>query len=281
MSSLSLSPAARAFDAVAERFDERYGAWLSVSAQRRAVRASLVRAFPPRARVLEIGGGTGEDAVWLTEHGREVLLTDVSPSMVRIAETKLRPYGAPQPIVVGAEGLAALADARDSARQPLLDGAFTNFAALNCVHELAPVAAGLARLVRPGGKILLVIFGVCSPGEWLVQLVRRDVRAAFRRMSRGDVSARLGGQHFLVRYHRGADVDRAFAPWFAPVGRRGIGIFVPPSAAEPWISGHRRLLSTLEKLDRVVAGPLSFFGDHVLYELERTAVSSRPAGVNA
>jgi len=273
MASLSLSPAARAFDAVAERFDERYGAWLSVAAQRRAVRASLIEAFPPHARVLEIGGGTGEDAVWLTEHGREVLLTDVSPSMVRIAESKLRPYGAPRPIVVGAEGLAALADDRDIAGAPALDGAFTNFAALNCVQDLEPVAQGLSRLVRPGGKVLLVIFGVCSPGEWVVQLLRRDLRAAFRRMSRGDVSARLGGQHFLVRYHRGADIDRAFAPWFSPVARRGIGVFVPPSAAEPWISGHRRLLSALERLDHIVSGPLSFLGDHVLYECERKSVN--------
>ena len=32
-----LSPAAAAFDAIAPAFDERYGAWESVAAQRRAV----------------------------------------------------------------------------------------------------------------------------------------------------------------------------------------------------------------------------------------------------
>lgn len=271
MPTASLSPAAQAFDAVAERFDERYGAWQSVAAQRRAVRASLLRAFPVGARVLEIGGGTGEDAVWLTEQDREVLLTDVSPTMVRIAGAKLRPHGAPQPVVVAAEQLGVLADARTASGMPPLDGAFTNFAALNCVSDLSPVAEGLARLVRPGGRILLVIFGVCSPGEWLVQLMRRDARAAFRRMNRGDVSARLGGQHFVVRYHRGADIDRAFARWFVPVSRRGIGIFVPPSAAEPAISGHPRLLSWLERLDQLVSRPLAMLGDHVLYQLERRA----------
>ena len=35
----SLSPAAEAFDAIAEAFDDRFGSWLSVAAQRRAVRA--------------------------------------------------------------------------------------------------------------------------------------------------------------------------------------------------------------------------------------------------
>src|SRR6185503_14599440 len=99
MSTTSLPPAARAFDAVAERFDERYGAWLSVAAQRRAVRAELERAFPPGAHVIEVGGGTGEDARWLSERGRTVLLTDVSPTMVCIAEEKLRPLDAPTPRV--------------------------------------------------------------------------------------------------------------------------------------------------------------------------------------
>ena len=271
MQSASLSPAARAFDAVADRFDERYGAWLSVAAQRRAVRALLLRAFAAGSRVLEIGGGTGEDAVWLTEHGREVLLTDASPTMVRIAAHKLRKFDGPEPIAVAAEELASLADARDAAHLPALDGAFSNFAALNCVSDLIPVARGLSRLVRPGGQLCLVIFGTTVPGEWIVQLGRGSVRNAVRRASRGDVPARIGGQEFVVRYHRATDIWRAFDPWFKPVARRGVGVFVPPSAAEPEVSRHPRLVSSLERLDRLVSRPLAMFGDHVLYQLERVA----------
>jgi hypothetical protein len=83
------------------------------------------------------------------------------------------------------------------------------------------------------------------------------------------VHARLGGREFTVRYHRAADVVRAFAPWFRLVARRGIGIFVPPSAAEPAISKFPRLLAALEHMDRVVSRPLAALGDHVLYQLER------------
>src|SRR5215468_9567592 len=92
-----LSPAAEAFEAIAESFDDRYGSWLSVAAQRRAVRAELLAAFPSGAHVLEVGGGTGEDASWLTRQGCTVLLTDPSPTMVRIAASKLAPLGAPAP----------------------------------------------------------------------------------------------------------------------------------------------------------------------------------------
>ena len=52
-----LRPAAFAFDAIAPVFDSRFGDWRSVAAQRRAVRAALLRAFPRRGHILELGGG--------------------------------------------------------------------------------------------------------------------------------------------------------------------------------------------------------------------------------
>ena len=264
---MSLPPAAAAFDAVAERFDARYGGWRSVAAQRRAVRAALIDAFAPGARILEIGGGTGEDAEWLASQGREVLLTDASPAMVRLATEKLRGLGLPAPVMSAAEYL----DTSLGESAGPFDGAFSNFAALNCVTDLAVVGRGLATLVRPAGRVLLVVFGTCPPGEWLVELLRGRARSAFRRMSRGDVPARLGGNEFVVRYHRQRDLVRALAPHFRLVGRRGIGVFVPPSAAEPWISAHPRLLRVLERLDQRFARTLAPFGDHVLYEFERSS----------
>ena len=263
-----MPPAAEAFDAVAEQFDERFGAWASVAAQRRAVRAQLLRAFPLGARVLEIGGGTGEDALWLMRRGRDVQVTDPSPAMVRIAAAKLRTYGSPPPVVAAAEELQTIGDGTARSAPPY-DGAFSNFAALNCVADLGAVGRALADLVRPGGQVLLVLFGTCAPGEWAVQLLRGDRRAAVRRRARGDVPARLGGREFVVRYHRRRDLALAMSPWFQLVERRAIGIFVPPSAAEPWISRHPRLLALAEAADRLLARRLAPLGDHVAYMFER------------
>jgi hypothetical protein len=86
----------------------------------------------------------------------------------------------------------------------------------------------------------------------------------------------LSGRRFPVRYHRQQDIVRALQPWFRIVRRRGIGVFVPPSAAEPWISRHPRALRVLERLDRVVADVLAPLGDHVLYQFERTMIAAPP-----
>lgn len=268
--SAALSPAALAFDAAAEGFDSRFGGWASVAAQRRAVRRALLEAFPPGARVLEVGGGTGEDALWLARRHRHVLLTDASPAMVRVAAAKLAGTSA-RAAVSPAEALEAL-------DEPPFDGAFSNFAALNCAASLEPVARGLARCVRPGGAVLLVLFGPLPPGEVVVEALRGRFGACLRRRARGPVAARLGGRAFAVRYHRPREVARAMRPWFRPVRRRGIGVFVPPSAAEPWITRHPRLLAGLEALDRCVSRPLALLGDHVLYHFVRSDAPAPEGG---
>ena len=271
-----LPAAALAFDAIADGFDGRFGPWLSVAAQRRAVRTALTEAFPVGSRLFEIGGGTGEDALWLAERGREVLLTDASPAMVRVATTKFGGRPGARAEVAPAEDLEAFAARWELMGEAAFDGAYSNFAALNCVSDLAPFARGLARLLRPGAPALLVIFGGFCPGEMLVEGLRGRPRNMFRRLARDDVPARLSGRAFTVRYHRAADIARAMSPWFEPTGRKGVGVFVPPSAAEPWISRHPNLLGALEAADRVLSRPLAVLGDHILYRFVRTQADPRP-----
>ena len=269
MTGTQLRPAALAFDGIASQFDSRFGQWQSVAAQRRAVHRVLIAAWPAGGRILEVGGGTGEDALWLAHQGFRVTLTDVSPRMVALANAKLRPLGS-KAECLAAEGMEDFADRYFAQGGEQFDGVLSNFAPLNCVEDLAPVGRALARLVRPGGSALLVIFGIASPGEILVESLRGRPHQALRRFHRGAVSAHVGDRHFTVTYHRGAALRQAMQPWFALTARCGIGIFVPPSAAEPWISRHPHLLALLENLDRLAARPLAALGDHILYHFTRT-----------
>jgi SAM-dependent methyltransferase len=266
---LPMRSAAEAFDAIAPVFDQRFGAWLSVAAQRRAVRAALLREFPKRGHILELGGGTGEDAAFLAEAGYQVLLTDPSPTMVALAKTKLSPFGAQAQIASG-EDLKNFAVRHLSAGGELFDGVFSNFAPLNCVLDLRSVARGLAQLLKPGAAAMLVLFGTCCPGEMLTELLHKRPAQALRRFNRDPLLARLAKQQFPIVYHRRANVISAFAPWFELEKSLGIGVTVPPSAAEPWISHQPRLLSAMETLDRMLSRPLAFLGDHVLYQFRRT-----------
>jgi ubiquinone/menaquinone biosynthesis C-methylase UbiE len=264
--SAALAPAAVAFDAIAEDFDARFRAWRSVDAQRAAVRRELLEAFPSGSSLIEVGGGTGEDALWLARQGRNVLMTDASPAMVAAASSKS--LGRVETATAAAEHFGELADRLSD--RPLFDGAYSVFAGLNCVSDLSGFARGVARLLRPGAPLLLVLFGTCCPGEMVVETLRARPRNALRRFRRADVPARLARREFTVRYHRKTDLERMLGPSFRLESRSGVGVFVPPSAAEPWISNHPRLLATLASLDRLFSRALAPFGDHVLYRFVRT-----------
>lgn len=260
---------ALAFDAIAPEFDARFGEWRSVAAQRRAVRTALLRSFPRAGYVLELGGGTGLDAAFLGVRGFEVLLTDPSPTMVQIARSKLLPLGS-KAAILAAEDLEEFGERHLSEGGRLFDGAFSNFAPLNCVPNLDGVARGLARILKPGSPALLIIFGTFCLGEIVTEVLRGRPKQALRRFRRSDVQARLGKHEFAVTYHHRAGLMRAFAPWFVLEKQLGIGVTVPPSAAEPWISRHPRLLWNMERLDRALSSPFARFADHVLYQFRRT-----------
>jgi len=121
-----------------------------------------------------------------------------------------------------------------------------------------------------------VLFGTVCPAEMLVEALRGRRRNIFRRFAKGDAPARLGGKQFAVRYHRAAELRSAMRPWFDYRSRQAIGLLVPPSAAEPWISRHPHVLSALEWADRPLSRPFAMFGDHVLYRFERTGAPARP-----
>ena len=269
---LPMRPAVAAFDAIAPIFDERFGAWLSVAAQRRAVRAALLQEFPRGGHILELGGGTGEDASFLAGAGYDVLLTDPSPTMVGLANAKLSLFGARAEVATGEE-LEDFATRHLSGGGEQFDGAFSNFAPLNCVVDLKPVARGLARLLKPGAPAMLVIFGTLCPGEMLTEVLHKRPSQALRRFKRGPFSARIAKREFPIVYHRRAALMQALEPWFVLEKRLGIGVTVPPSAAEPWISQQPRLLHAMEVTDRVLSRPLAILADHVLYQFRRTPVS--------
>jgi SAM-dependent methyltransferase len=103
------------------------------------------------------------------------------------------------------------------------DGAISNFGALNCVEDLAPVARALGSLVRPGGHLAICTMGRFCAWETLYYGVRFNFKKAFRR---------LPGQADAVRYPTVRQLRADFAADFNLLYWTGIGMLVPPSYVE-------------------------------------------------
>ena len=259
--------AARAFDQIAERYDEIFTDSVIGRAQRNATWRELRQEFRAGDRVLEINCGTGEDALMLARAGVSVDACDASPRMIEVAEQrKCGQNGAPVRFqVLTIEELGRLDGS--------YDGAFSNFGGLNCVQDPGTVARDLAKLVRRNGRVVLCLAGRFCAWELAWYGCQGDFRRASRRWrgaSEGNVS---GDCSVPVFYPKQREIVAAFAPQFRLVRRRGIGVAVPPSYASGSVFGTAGFVGVAESCDNALGSiPLvRAAADHALYVFERTA----------
>ncbi|MEJ2735769.1 MAG: methyltransferase domain-containing protein [Anaerolineae bacterium] len=79
---------AQAFDQAAGTYDELYQRNSIMAWMRAESLETLQTRFAPGSHLLEIGCGTGEEALALSRLGYQVLATDVSPKMIETAHAK-------------------------------------------------------------------------------------------------------------------------------------------------------------------------------------------------
>jgi SAM-dependent methyltransferase len=265
---------AHPFDAVASRYDatftsRRLGRWLRAAVWRR-----LERVFRPGDRILELGCGTGEDALWLARRGCRVTATDASGAMLAVAQRKAEAAGLGGLVCFRQLDLRRLPEVlADAAGRPAVpyDGALSNFGALNCLADRRPLAARLAEWIRPGGRVALVVMGPCCPWEIAWYLAHGQPRAATRRFRSGDRAALGAGPGVRVWYPSPRRLRAELGPYFRPLGTAAVGCLLPPAGlahlADRWPRAFERL-ANLER--RYCAGPgWSWLSDHYLATFER------------
>jgi ubiquinone/menaquinone biosynthesis C-methylase UbiE len=163
------------FGRIAESYDETRG---GEDRGRRFAR-ELHRMLDPGRVVLEVGVGTGLIAMGLAELGHRVFGVDISEAMARRAGQRIGPR-----VVVGDGRRLPVADES-------LDQAFSVWV-LHVVGDPAAVLREVARILRPGGRYLVVPAGSTEePADRIGRAISRMWRAADPDRRRIDDEARL------------------------------------------------------------------------------------------
>ena len=263
------------FNAPADDYDReftstRLGRWLREPVWRR-----LDSGFGPGDTVLELGCGTGADAVWLAGRGVRVVATDVAPAMLELARRKVMEAGVTASVafrVVDINNLPAWTPALT------FDGLLSNFGALNCVSDCRSLARTAAGWVRPGGRVVLVVMGPFCPWEMVWHLLHGDIRTALRRLRSGGTAHIGAGASVPVWYPSPQRLRSQFAPFFRHVETVGLGVLLPPTylqhVVERWPTFFKRL-AALEGSWRS-RFPWTLLNDHYLMVLERRGNRPEP-----
>jgi len=247
------------FDELAGDYDSSF----THSACGRNLRARVweraTRLFVGRERILELGCGTGEDAVHLARAGHHVVATDASTEMISVARLKAAAAGVASRIdfrVLPIESLDQLGcDVR-------FDAVFSNFGAINCVADIPRMARTLGKFLLPGAPLLFIVMGRHVPWEWAWYLARGDRARAFRRLDRNGVAWR----GLTVRYPTPRELARELAPTFTTRRHAALGFALPPSYAAGWLDRAPRSLAVLSVIERAFARVTAGLADHFLIE---------------
>jgi ubiquinone/menaquinone biosynthesis C-methylase UbiE len=257
-----------AFDSVAADYDGPRGNNDLIRDMRSEMWRWLDATFAPGSRLIDLGCGTGLDAVRLAHLGHEITATDWSPQMVqRTGDRALEEHVSDRvrAIALGAHELQGLEPGGT------YDGAYSNLGPLNCVPDLAHVAGECARLLKPNGALVFTVIGRICPWE-IAHYARRARWARVKvRFARNVVPVGMNKRTIWTRYYGPREFYRAFERDFSLVHVRGLCVFSPP----PYLTWLRerfpRWHDWLWQLDRRVAGwPLiRGMGDHFLIVMQK------------
>jgi SAM-dependent methyltransferase len=267
-----------AFSLYASSYDVEHDANPIARWTRRRNLALLKAAFPAGSRILEIGCGTGAEAIHLARSGVTVVATDAAPGMIAVLRAKLGKGGHAQdvrgmiePLVLPAGQLSSLAGGDPRGQ---FDGAYSSFGPLNCEPNLGAVVDDLTQLVRPGGRVVISLLTRYCLWETVWYLVRGDVRRAFRRWG-GQAQATVRDSWQDVRipvyYWSTRAVRRLTVRQFRVERQMALPWLLPPQylgAAARRFPGAFRALA---RIDRALASRWPFYaiGDHYLVVLVR------------
>jgi SAM-dependent methyltransferase len=252
-----------AFDSVAPTYDGPRGNNALIQDMRREMWRWLDESFAPDSYLLDIGCGTGLDAVRMAQRGHQVLATDWSPRMVERTLGRAAALRVSDRVRTAAIGAHELERIEGSA---IFDGGYSNLGPLNCLPDLTPVSRECSRLLKPRGRLVFTVIGRWCPWEIGYYASRADWTRLGVRFGRRMIPVRMNGHTVWTRYWTPKELYRAFAGEFMLVNYRALCLFAPPPYMTWLRDRHYAWFERLWRWDRRVGGwpLLRNLGDHFL-----------------
>jgi SAM-dependent methyltransferase len=228
---------------------------------RQVVQRRLEALFGRGDHVLDLGCGTGGDALVLAARGVRVTALDPSPAAIAHARGKAEGLG-----LDASRCRFEVAQAADAAAMGgPFGGAYASVGALDQA-DLRAIGTALAAVLRPHAPVLLAL-----PGPWpLPAVLRRALTGVGRR--RREWGSRVGGPPGPATCPTVREAERGLGSAFVWSDVRALGVLLPVAEDGRWASDHPQAFGILAAAEGAVRRwpMLRHLGDHVLLEGRRS-----------
>ncbi|OOG56923.1 SAM-dependent methyltransferase [Rhodanobacter sp. C03] len=266
MDQVQLLDTQRAFDSVAADYDGPRGNNELIQRMRVTLWDTVHSAVSAGGRLLDLGCGTGIDALEFARRGFHVVASDWSPQMVERTQARVAAAGLQSRVTAVHLGVQQLEELEGE-----FDAIYSNFGPLNCAPDLGAVAAECARLLRPGGSLVFSVMGRICPWELGHYALRGRFKRAGVRAARGATAVGMNRHTIWTYYYLPREFYRAFAEHFSLQSYRALSLFLPPPYLVDYYRRRRNWCERLGRLDDRMGGLplLRDMGDHFLIVMRR------------
>ncbi len=259
-----------AFDSASEEYDYTISHNYINSWIRKRSISELCRIAKTSDVLLEIGCGTGSEAIQISEQVRGIVATDISEKMLDLLKKKIKAKRLDRKILAARVRASEISAVKELLPERRVRVAYSFNGALNCEPDILEVPGQLSKVVQEDGYFLCSIRNTLSLSEALSHsLVLQFDKMATRKNQPTMVS--VGGMDIPSCYYSPTRFAHLFHPHFRVRKMIGLPAFLPPAYLSDYYlrTGKARLI--LEKLEFVLGGrfPFNRLGDQTLFVFQR------------
>jgi ubiquinone/menaquinone biosynthesis C-methylase UbiE len=221
------------------------------------------------SRILDLGCGTGEDAIFLGKKGYNVSAIDISPKMIQIAKLKAKREELQDKIsfkIMPIEKIGELAPKK-------FDVIYSSFGPLNCIINLPKVVEIIGNLLSESGFFISTMINKFCISEFMYYALKGKMKNATRRWHENPVQVTLKSDlpkiwcnFYTPRqyFNFGKDV-------FHHIETIGLPIIIFPVNYGSANDYSDKILKKIIKVEKKIAGlrPFNKFGDHYITVLQK------------
>ena len=261
-----------AFDSASEEYDFTiHQNFINVWIRERSIKEILSISRPGDV-LLEIGSGTGVEALEISRYVSGIVATDISKEMISLVERKVRARGLQNKIKsvqLGASEIGKIAPYLPNGKVRV---SYSFNGALNCEPRLEEFSKELSTIIEPDG------FFVCSIRNTLCmsEAISHALVLQFDKMAprkKQPIMVSVGGIDIPSYYYSPVKFVKFFEENFKVRKMIGLPAILPPAYLSNLYFKARKVLSFAERAEAAFAGhyPLNRFGDQTLIIFQRNS----------